>query len=50
MDSISYLDSPITRGNIARLLEAASYIAPLKLQLGGDVAYSLTGQGYVAVK
>ena len=50
MDSSSYLDEPITRGNVARLIEAASYIPALKLQLGGDVSYSFTKQGYVTNK
>lgn len=47
LDSAAYLDQPMTRGNMARLLEAASYIAPLKLQLGGNIAYSFTAQGFV---
>lgn len=46
IDSMKYLDTPITRGDMARLLEAARYIPLLRKQLGGDVTYSLSVQGY----
>ena len=47
MDSSKYLDTPITRGDIARLLEAAQYIPSLKTELGSNIMYSLALQWFV---
>lgn len=46
IDSSAYLDQPITRGDVARLLEAARFIPLVKKELGGDIVYSLSTQGY----
>lgn len=47
MDSIKYLDEPISRGDIARLLEAARLVAAIKTNLQSDVNFSLTSQWYI---
>lgn len=47
IDSMDYLDKPISRGDMARLLEAARFIPLAKKTLGGDVTYSLSNQGYI---
>lgn len=47
IDSMDYLDKPITRGDIARLLEAARFVPLAKKTLGGDISYSLSEQGFV---
>lgn len=49
IDSIKYLDKPISRGDMARLLEAARFIPAIKKDLGGEISYSLSSQGFVRV-
>lgn len=50
IDSMNYLDKPITRGDMARLFEAARFITILKLDIGSDIIYSLESQGFIPLK
>ena len=50
LDSMKYLDTPATRWDVARLLEAARFIPLLKEELWGDITYSLNSQSYIRTK